>query len=75
MDLTRILLPIAFALYLLAFTLYLFHFIRRQGTVAKWALAAVSLYFELRYPRGSSRLAGCLVHGDRRVTGPRLLLR
>ncbi len=89
MDLTRILLPIAFALYLLAFILYLLHFKGRHASVARgafwsivaafvlqsfvlgqrwlsagylpvtnlfstlfffsWSLAAVYLYFELRY--------------------------
>lgn len=89
MDLTQLLLPGAFALYIVAFVLYLVHFKGRQTIIAKsallviviafalqsivlaqrwysagylpvtnlfstlfffsWALAAVYLYFELRY--------------------------
>src|SRR5512133_338497 len=48
MDLTRILLPLAFALYLLAFVLYLFHFKGRQALVAKGAFASIVAAFALQ---------------------------
>jgi cytochrome c-type biogenesis protein CcsB len=48
MDLTRILLPIAFSLYLLAFVLYLLHFKGRQATVAKGAFGCIGVAFALQ---------------------------
>lgn len=48
MDLTRILLPIAFSLYLLAFILYLVHFKGRHATLARGAFATIVVAFALQ---------------------------
>lgn len=48
MDLTRILLPIAFALYLLAFLLYLLHFKGRHATLAQGAFGTIVAAFLLQ---------------------------